>query len=259
MADGRIRIKSRKSQISTIGLDLFSRNHLKIAFKCKLYKEDMNKKHVYFHNEYKFKSNRATDDISLTLNPNSFIVFTGTDNEKVKHTLILNETYKHIFTSTIGVLAKRLISYLSGNDSALFNNGKLIASPDLTGVIKLSGKSFAYETIVRESTSDLGVRVILNNDFITEITILDFCEMFFKISSLNFNQTTMSLINYLGMPEDPENYCLDMRKNFYEHVVDDKDDDMSVVNMGTGSVFSSYGLEDTGRALTGSSPHKTTW
>ena len=204
---GKIEISPRHSDIKTLSMDILKRNGLSVKFKVKLFNNGFNNLPTYYHQEYIYNLNKmANVNINLNLQPFIQITIKGEDE---KDALLMTEVNRNKFIRKISNFVGLLEAY-DAEDIDLItvdSSGTHIMtcfSKDSNVTVKLGKSELHLELVIREESCDIGVFISSNNECAI-ISVYDFLDLVYKMRSINYLQTALSLVTYFGSPEIGEN------------------------------------------------------
>lgn len=262
------RVLNRSADVRGAKVLLFKSNNISIYFYTSFYKqikdkESQKSRYEYHHTEYLYMSERSISDISISLSPNSYIIFQTYDRDGQRHSFLMNQTERSTFIRMAGRLVNLLEQHNSGEIVGLVYEGKLnqnllnavipmslYAYSDTSSVNQLYGNVkngtmiLGYLVKLNGVDGNFNVSVNINNKVIIDLKSTDFCNMYHSLREANFPQLTMSIVNYVGSPEIGE-HRVDMRKGSVKDIGFDDNEADRYANMNVVRQSGIEGLETT--------------
>lgn len=190
-----------KEDVTAISYELLRRTGLSVKFKVKTYYEGINKQETYYYTSYIYNvSNKKKTSVSIS--PRSYIQFDfGTEDGK--NIFFLSEVYKNRLIRKLNKVAQLLDAYDNGDiDIIKVNQSGTHIDGKVPRETKISlGVHTAIITVeIREERNDVGVGIQIDN-MKAVISLYDFLDLITKLSTINYTEMSMLLLNHIGAPE----------------------------------------------------------
>lgn len=198
-----MRIAGRmREDITTISYEIFKRSGFSIKFKVKTYQTDQNNNDRYYHSEYVYTvGNKRQAMVSLT--PRGFIQFSCM-YEGVNNNVYITQVFLRKFIRKSSKLVALLEAYESNEIDILSvdSSGTHINNnfPKNLKII-VGNRVMDIAVLYREDKNDVGVNINIDNTVTASLSILDFLDMYYKLSEINFTNMPLLLLSYIGSPE----------------------------------------------------------
>lgn len=201
-----------KEDVNAISYELLRRNGLSVKFRVKTrYSSGLNNKETYYYTPYAFNT-KNKKSYSINISPRSYIQFDfGTEGGT--NIFFLSENHKNKFIRNVAKQVAMLNAYEDGKIDIIKvdQSGTHISNKyPVKEEMRLGVHVVSTVIVIRQDKMDIGVQINIDK-MSAVIAMNDFLDLITKLNSINYTSMTMSLLNYLGIPEDLEYNMVDFR------------------------------------------------